>query len=548
LLDGEEEEVVWTYKALDKRGRSIAAVLQTAASEGDRVLLLFPPGLDFIAGFIACLYANVIPVPADPPHPNRLHYKLPIINRIAEDARPSVVLLTADLYRAIRAEKAKNGPLGNCKLIIGNTNQWDDWADKWQKPMVSPGDIAWLQYTSGSTTVPKGVMVSHSNLFHNMKLIERSFDINRNTCGVIWLPPYHDMGLIGGILQPVFSGVPVVLLSNQLFLQRPIRWLKAISRFKATISGGPNFAFDLCVRKIHPEQRAQLDLSSWEVAFNGAEPVHHKTLDAFAEFFAPCGFRPYSFLPCYGLAESTLMVTGVPKTALSDRVYLRKAGIEKNQVHIVSEPSEDTLTLISSGKNLQPNQEIRIVNVDTLLPCNPNEIGEIWIQGPCVTQGYWNSPVATERTFNAQLADDKEEKYLRSGDLGFMHEGQLFLTGRIKSLIISKGKNHYPQDIERTAEEAHPAIWPAGCAAFSINDSETELIVLVVEVKHKQVTDPEKVKKAIHSAVSTQHGIRLSDIKITYPGSIPRTTSGKTRHFLCRSNYQSGIINEIELT
>jgi acyl-CoA synthetase (AMP-forming)/AMP-acid ligase II len=547
LVDGESEEIVLTYEEVDRRARSIGALLQFYARPGDRALLLFPPGIDFITAYFGCLYAKIMPVPAYPPHPARVKKSLPIILGIAADAKPAVALLTSALLDAIKSQSAVRAEFGNMKLLATDKDDMDDWAGKWQLPEIERNDIALLQYTSGSTTTPKGVMVSHGNLLHNMALIEKCFGISSESNGVMWLPPYHDMGLIGGILQPVYSGALATLMPHMMFLQRPIRWLQAISRFQTTINGGPNFAYDLCIRKIKPEQREQLDLSHWEVAFNGAEPVYHKTLDQFADYFAPCGFRREAFLPCYGLAESTLMVTGGPKSSSPVMQNLTNSGLEQDQAIITPKRTEDTRTLVSCGQNLS-GQKIRIVNVETLTPCLAGEVGEIWLRGPCVTKGYWDKPEETEFTFGARLSDSEEGPFLRSGDLGFIYEGELFITGRIKNLIISNGKNHYPHDIERTTESAHPAIWPAGCAVFSINGSERERIIVIAEVKPKLVVKAEEIIKAIRQAIAVHHGLHADDIRLTKPGSIPRTTSGKIRHFLCRKNYMSGTLKEITLT
>ena len=295
------------------------------------------------------------------------------------------------------------------------------------------------------------------------------------------------MGLVGHIATAL-SGYPVTLIPHMMFLQRPFRWLQAISRFRATNSGGPNFAYDLCIRKIKPEQRELLDLSSWEVAFNGAEPVYNKTLDQFADYFAPCGFRREAFLPCYGLAEATLMVAGGPKARTPLIKNLINSGLEQNQVIISPKKREDTRTLVSCGQN-KSDQKIRIVNIETLMPCLPDEVGEIWVSGPSVASGYWNKPSETEFTFGAMLSHDKEGPFLRTGDLGFLHEGELYITGRIKNLIISEGKNHYPHDIERTVEASHPAIRPAGCAVFSIHNSDGEDIIVIAEIEYKLVVN-----------------------------------------------------------
>jgi len=389
-------------------------------------------------------------------------------------------------------------------------------------------------------------MVSHGNLLHNLDLIEKTFGQTSKSEAVIWLPPYHDMGLIGGILQPLYTGYPVTLIPHLMFLQRPFRWLQAVSRFQANTSGGPNFAFDLCIRKIKPEQRDQLVLSSWEVAFNGAEQIHHKTIDQFADYFAPCGFHREAFLPCYGLAEATLMVVGGPKARSPVMKNLVKAGLEKNKVLVSLERSKDTKTVVSCGQNMG-KQKIRTVDVESLSPCLPDQIGEIWVSGPSVASGYWKKPLETVSTFGAHLSDSDEGPFLRTGDLGFMNGGELYITGRLKNLIIVDGKNHYPRDIERTVEKSHPAIRPAGCAVFSIENSGSERIIVIAEIQYKLVENKAEVIIAIRKTVAEHHELHVYDIKLSVSGSIPRTTSGKIKHFLCKKNYLSGALKEITL-
>ena len=544
LVDGEYEEIIMTYEDLDQRARSIAALLQSSAKAGDRALLIFPPGLDFIAAFFGCLYAKILAIPVYSPHPARLEKNLSNILRIANDAKPAVALLTSSLCDVIKSRKEIADEFGNIKLLATDNYVINDFSDQWKQPVIGKNDLAFLQYTSGSTTAPRGVIVSHSNLLHNMGLIENCFGQSSESHAVIWLPPYHDMGLIGGILQPLYTGYPATLLSHMMFLQRPVRWLQAISRFHATTSGGPNFAYDLCVRKIKPEQRELLDLSSWEVAFNGAEPIYNKTLDQFAEYFAPCGFHREAFLPCYGLAEATLMVTGGPKGRTPITQNLMYSGLEQNKVIITPEKNNDTRTLVSCGKKI-PDQQINIVNAETMMLCPSDQIGEIWVSGPSVAKGYWNKPLETELTFGARLSNSDEGPFLRTGDLGFLNEGELYITGRLKNLIISDGKNHYSHDIERTVERSHPAIRLAGCAVFSIIDSVNERIIVIAEVEHTLAVNSEEVKKAIRHAVSINHDLHVDDIKLTNPGDIPRTTSGKIRHFLCKTNYMAEAFKEI---
>lgn len=547
LTDGENEEVLITYKALDQRARAIGAILQSSAKAGDRALLLFPPGLDFIAAYLGCLYARIIAIPLYPPHPARLEKTAPIIRRIAADAKPAVALLSSTLFDVISAQNALSNEFGSLKLLVTDHDETEDRAAQWQAPGIERNDIAFLQYTSGSTTIPKGVMVSHGNLLHNQELIQQCFGHNSESHMVIWLPPYHDMGLIGGILQPLYAGFSVTLMSQMMFLQRPLRWLQAVSRFQANTSGGPNFAYDLCIRKIKPEQRDQLDLSSWEVAFNGAEPVYHKTLERFAEYFAPCGFRREAFFPCYGLAEATLFVVGGPKFRAPAILHLVNSGLEQNQVIVSPEKQEGTRTLVGCGQNMS-DQKIRIVDVETQTPCAPDQIGEIWVSGASVAHGYWNKPLETEATFNARLPDSPEVPFLRTGDLGFIYEGELYITGRLKNLIISDGKNHYAHDLERTVENAHPAIRLAGSAVFSLNDAERERVIVLAEIEPKVVIEASEVIKAIRQAVSAHHELQVDDVRLIKAGGIPKTTSGKTRHFLCKTNYMAEALEEITIT
>ncbi len=547
LTDGEYDDVVLSYKELDRRARSIGALLQSSVKAGDRVLLLFSPGLEFITAYIGCLYAKMLAIPAYPPHPARIEITMPLIRRIIADADAKAILLSKSLFDAINSRNSIKAEFDNINLLVTDNDKEDVLPGQWQQPEISCNDIAYLQYTSGSTNTPRGVMISHNNLIHNMSRIEKCFGVTKEDHGVIWLPPYHDMGLIGGILQPIYSGTPFTLMPHLMFLQRPFRWLQTISRFKATISGGPNFAYDLCIRKIKPEQREQLDLSSWRVAFNGAESIYRKTLDQFADYFASCGFRKETFVPCYGLAESTLLVSAGSKGNTPLTKHLLMHGLAQNQVIISLEETEDTRTLVSCG---QPNaeQKVKIVNTETMIPCQPGEIGEIWVSGASIANGYWNNPTETAFTFSAKLAADSEETFLRTGDLGFLHEGELYVTGRLKSLIISDGKNHYPQDIERTVEECHPSIRKGGCAVFSILHNEYEAIIIIVEAEHKLPMNEEEIFKAIREAVSINHGLFINDIKITNPGGIPRTTSGKIRHFLCQQYYIAGTLKEIETT
>src|SRR5262245_9813870 len=414
LIDGEDEEIRWTYSELDRRARAIAAWLQSLGLQGERALLLYPAGLDFIAAFFGCVYAGVVAVPAYPPRKNR---SLERIEAIADDAEAKVALTSQEVLERVQGVLDENPALRS--LHWGMTDQFPPGMEHdWHAPDVHGDTLAFLQYTSGSTGTPKGVMLTHANLMHNSASIAYAFEHTRSTIGVFWLPSYHDMGLIGGILQPLYIGQPTVLMSPMSFLQKPFRWLKAISRFRATIGGGPNFAYDLCVRKVTPEQRATLDLSSWALAFNGAEPVRAETLDAFAKMFEPVGFRRAAFYPCYGMAEATLIVTGGFKAALPVVRTFDAEAIESNKVVDALADEEGARELVGSGGKLL-DQRIVIAHPEHMTTMPPDQVGEIWVAGPSVAQGYWNRPEETQHTFRAYLKDTGEGPFLRTGDLGF---------------------------------------------------------------------------------------------------------------------------------
>ena len=473
LLDGETEEACLTYSELDRQARSIAAMLQKLDARGERVLLLYPPGIEYIAAFFGCFYAGAVAVPAYPP---RLNRSLGRLQTIIADAQASVVMTTEMIHSRI-------GPLfeetAGIKQLdwLTTDNLAHELAGEWREPIVGRESLAFLQYTSGSTAAPRGVMVSHANLLHNQRLIQQTFQQTEESIILGWLPLYHDMGLIGNVLQPLYVGAPCILMSPVAFLQKPSRWLQAISRYQATTSGAPNFAYDLCARKTTPEQRAELDLSSWTTAFNGAEPVRRETMERFAQTFADCGFRREAFHPCYGLAEATLLVSGGATESIA-RAF-KKDALEHNVVIGVDAESAEARSLVACGRAL-PDQRVVIVNPDTLMPARPDEVGEIWVSGASVTQGYWNRPEETEHTFGAYLVDTGEGPFLRTGDLGFIDAGELFITGRLKDLIIIRGRNHYPQDIEQTVGQSHPVLAGGMGAAFSVEVEGEERLVVVL--------------------------------------------------------------------
>ncbi|MEX2114170.1 MAG: aminotransferase class I/II-fold pyridoxal phosphate-dependent enzyme [Pirellulales bacterium] len=537
LVDGETEEIQLTYQELDRQARAVAARLQAANLEGERAVLLYPPGLDFIAAFFGCLYAGVVAVPAYPPRRNR---SLSRIQSIADDAEAKIALTTFPVWERVQSVLDQSPNLERIDWLC--TDQLPAGAeDEWRQPDVHGDTLAFLQYTSGSTGVPKGVMLTHANLMHNSALISYAFEHTRSGLGVFWLPSYHDMGLIGGILQPMYIGQSSVLLSGMSFLQKPFRWLNAISRYKATISGGPNFSYDLCVRKITDEQREQLDLSRWCLAFNGAEPVRADTIDAFAKAFAPCGFRREAFYPCYGMAEATLMVSGGFKSTLPVVRTFDGQSLENHHVVDALAEEEGARELVGSGAALL-DQRIVIADPEQMTTLPPDKVGEIWVSGPSVAQGYWQRAEETSRTFHAYLKDSGEGPFLRTGDLGFVQGGELFITGRLKDLIIIRGLNHYPQDIERTVSKSHPRLRPDSGAAFAVEFDGAERLVVVQEIERRQQRELDDVFEAIRRDVASEHELPVEAIALIKAGSIPKTSSGKIQRHACRQGFLDGTL------
>ena len=535
-----------TYAALDEKARAIGAALQQKAAPRARALLLYPPGFDYVAAFYGCLYGNLIAVPAYPPEPSRLDRTLPRLRAIIADAQATVVLTSSALLAFVEPVLAHAPELGALTWIA--TDPLTD-ASGWSEPALTDEDLAFLQYTSGSTGAPKGVMLSHRNLLENSEVIRRAHDYHEHTRMVCWLPPYHDMGLIGSIIQPVYTGFPCTLMSPMTFLRRPLNWLQAITKIGATSSGAPNFAYDLCARKVSAEQREKLDLSTWDMAYCGAEPIRQDTLERFAATFAGCGFRRTAFYPCYGLAEGTLIATGVTKG--TGYTVNADAGV-------------------SSGRTVTGG-DLAIVDPDRHARCAPGTIGEIWLRSPSVARGYWNRPDESKQTFGARIDGEDATDWLRTGDLGLVKHGELYVTGRLKELIIVRGLKHSPSDIEATIEQTQwdtPHFRPGGSVAFSAELAGDERLFLVVEVERRQRErragnapsverrrgadrrrrpfayradaepvrfDPALVVRELRNAIATQHGVEVSGVFLTRPGAIPKTSSGKKQRVLCRT-------------
>ncbi len=545
LLNRQAEYASLTYAQLDRRARAIAAGLQDMGFAGQCVLLVYPPGLDFITAFFGCLYAGCVAVPTYPPHRHRM---LERFQAVAADAEVRIALSNASGAAQFNAmmEAEKSGQTATSSRLswLATDEIPDALAERWQEPAIAPDTLAMLQYTSGSTSRPKGVMVSHGNLMANIRAIYQAFGIRYEDSSVSWLPMYHDMGLVGGVLVPVFAGALNVSISPATFLQSPIIWLAAISKYRATISGGPNFAYDLCIRKITDEQRATLDLSSWALAFVGAEPIESGTLERFAAAFAPCGFKPSAFYPCYGLAEATLMVSGPRRDSGATVGSFRDAALTENRVEAVRNDAPQARRLVSCGSPVD-GLRVAIVNPHSRAEVVLGRVGEIWVAGASVGQGYWHKPGQTRRSFDARLSDTGRGPFLRTGDLGFMREGQLYVTGRLDDLIIVRGLNRYPQDIEATARGSHPLLESGYGAAFVADDHGCQRLVLVQEAARNGEKDLTPALDAIRRSVLDEHGLALDAIVLVRSGTILRTSSGKIQRHACRAAFLAGELKAL---
>ena len=554
LLDGESDEKQLTYGELADQATRVASTLQDARCGGKRAMLVYQPGLDYIVGFLGCLMAGVTAVPAYPPDPFRMERTFPRFQAIVNDSGPAAILSTSAILE-LAGDLFDEFPEFAELPRFATDTLWSDSATAWARPSINGDTLAFLQYTSGSTSDPKGVVLTHGNLIANLEQISHGFAITDRSVAVIWLPPYHDMGLIGGILEPLYAGIPCTLMSPLDFLQRPMRWLQALSKYGATVSGGPNFAYDLVARKATPQQKVVLDLSRWEVAFNGAEPVRKETIERFAAAFEECGFRKEAFYTCYGLAEATLIVSGGAVLTLPVYATVSASQLGNGRAVAAAEGSPDSQPLVGCGESLL-DQVIAIVDPESLAPCPSGAVGEIWVSGCNVAQGYWHKPDESERTFRGRIAGG-EGSYLRTGDLGYLDEhGNLFVVGRIKDLIIVDGRNHYPQDIELTVEKCHPAIRPGCTAAFSVADGGQERLVVVAEIGKgfKAVQgaprpatdsgslDPAEVFATVRKAVAEGHDLRTHAIVLLRAGAAPKTSSGKIQRRAARASYMDGTL------
>lgn len=529
-----------TYRELDRRAKTLALRIGRAAKRGERALLLVPPGLDYVAAYFACMYAGVIAVPAYPPNPRRPDPRIPTI---AGDCDPVVALTTSGLLLKLDQWRGGDERLATLRWIAADEELPDE-SGAWQDGGIGSSDVAMLQYTSGSTAAPKGVVLTHRNLLHNLSLIRSAFNISHGSddVGVFWLPPFHDMGLIGGILQPCYVGRGAVLMSSATFLQRPLSWLEAMSTYRATTSAAPNFAFDLCVERIKPEEIRGLDLSAWHTVFDGAEPIRGDTIDRFSRTFAEAGFRREAFFPCYGLAEATLFVSGGPWGHGPYTLDVSRSALEQKRVAPAT--AGDRLRLVSSGAPANV-QMVRIVDPDTRRACDERRIGEIWVRGESVSSGYWNDAHESRQTFGARI-EDAGESYLRTGDLGFIDDGQLFVTGRLKDLIILGGRNYYPQDLELAAERSHASLRPGHAAAFALESEGRERLAIVLEVtRHHRESEHEAVFSAVRRALAEREGVLPDVVVLVRQNGIPRTSSGKVQRRATRAMLLDGTLDVV---
>lgn len=515
-----------SFGELAENAKKVAYSLLSEELESKNVILIFSPGLQFIEVFFGCLYAGLHPIPMPAPIVQK---QISRILNVLSDAEASAILTDDRLMSKLASfipedVKSKTKFLSRTNLSTGS---------KTTLPVINAEDTAFIQYTSGSVGAPKGVVISHRNILHNEMVIKEAFEHDETTSVVSWLPMFHDMGLIGNVLQPLYLGVHSVLMSPLAFIQKPVRWLELISRYRATTSGAPNFGYDMCVKNVSEEQKIGLDLSSWTLAYSGAEPVRSLTIKSFVTSFENQGFKEQAFYPCYGLAESTLFVTGVKKGESLKTLAIDATEYARGKV-ILATSVESSISLTSCGRP-RSDQEVIIVDTQTLTSLSEGEVGEIWVRSDSKAMGYWNNPKETDKTFNARLRGTSSPTYLRTGDLGFIKGGDLFITARVKDTIIIRGANFYPQDIEHAIESDLGL--PAGStAAFSVEIKNEEKLIVLSEVPLNKIDAVETVTKTF--------GVRPYSVKYLDRGRLPRGSSGKLQRFLCKKMYLESLATE----
>ncbi len=542
LVNGEDEDVSVCYAELDRRARHTGALLQAHVHKGERAVLLYPPGLEYIAAYYGCLYAGVVAVPAYPPKLNKNANR---IKSILANVDASIVLTTPQIFSLIVRQFPDEPTLQKLRWIF--PEMIADIGSDWRDPGINCQDVAFIQYTSGTTAEPRGVQVTHRNILYNVEFMCRSAHLDATSRSFSWLPPFHDMGLISGILFPLYGGFPAISMSPAAFQLKPMRWLEGISRYRATISAGPSFAYEACTKKVSSEQLEMLDLNSWHVAVNAAEPINYEVMKRFAATFASCGFRYTSFFPGYGLAEATLFVAGGPRESPMVRNF-DTAALAKNLVQAVTEDHERARTIVGSSTDIEA-QKIIIVNPETQTLCAPDEVGEIWVAGPCVAKGYWREAKETQHIFQAHLADSGEGPFLRTKDLGFIYDDALFITGRASDILVFDETVYYPQDIELTMKLSHPLATVGHGAAFSVNLDGDDRLVVVQEVhRHTQKGDLYEIMQCIKQAVVMSYGLDVYSINLVQYGSISKTSSGKIQRSACRTAFLTGALDDVIIT
>ena len=544
LSDRGAEETAITFAELAGRADSLAGRIAARAAPGERALLLCPNGIGFMVGFFACLLAGVIAVPVMLP---RRQSARDASASIVADCRPSLALAPAGLIAGERGDLVGRFPPDLAWLAVDDAGDVPGTGDGGALLPGRGDDIAFLQYTSGSTSTPKGVMVSHANLLANLAMIERAFGNTPSSTYVSWVPLYHDMGLIINALQSLFIGAACVLLAPVAFIQRPLLWLRAIGDYRAEVAGGPNFAFDLCVERYRPEQMEGVDLSGWKLAFNGAEPVRAATIRRFTETFAPHGFAAEAIFPAYGMAEATVLASAGHRGDGPVTRTLSRDGLRGNRAAAPRDDA-DAQTVVGCGRALA-GESIAIVDPDSLERLAAGTIGEVWVAGANVARGYWRNPEASAAAFEGRIAGEDGERWLRTGDLGFVDDsGELFITGRIKEIIIVRGANHYPQDIEHTVQACHPALRRHGGAAFTVGeggDAERLVVVQEVERTYRNRIVVDEIVGRIREAVVSEHEIVPYRITLLRPGALPKTTSGKIQRALSRQLWLEGSLDRL---
>ncbi len=562
LEHGKTESGSFTFSQLDSNAKNLAMQLSKTLLEINSkekseqnlqtILIVLQPGLDFVIAFFACLYAGIAAVPAYPLKTNEAGERL---SKLIDASGAKIALTGSKSMLAINSNKKLRSKVEY--MLVEQRNEC--YVDMWQRPDIDSHSIAFIQYTSGSTGDPKGVMVSHDNLLSNQKMIAEAMNTHSDCVIVGWLPLFHDMGLIGNLLQPFCLGARCILMSPTSFVMNPIRWLEAISKYKATISGGPNFAYELCLSRTTEEQRRNLNLDSWKIAFNGAEKIRAETLEKFSNTFSKYGFSADAFFPCYGMAESTLFISGVDhkkaptiltvdkNELLIDNIRIKKqrtVGHSNNSLidHEIDQTVTDDnniASFVSCGVTYQSCQ-FKIVDQYTHTECAENKVGEIWVTaGSHISRGYNNDIELSKATFNKVIAGHTNNPgYLRTGDLGFFHQGELYVAGRIKDLIIIKGRNHYPHDLELTAVNADPLINESISAAFPIDSNGEERLIVIVEIKKRLIgyLDIDAVKQSIKRAISIHHAVQVKEV-VLIRSRIPMTSSGKIQRRKCCQLY-----------